>query len=97
MDTRPVRVLSLFSGVSGLGCGVRIALPGSRHVLFVEREFEACEVLADVAGRQRTWKKLHPAGMTACGHTTNNRHLVLELCDQAEKVMDLRPLVVLVP
>jgi len=53
--------------------------------------------LAALSGRQRTWKKLHPAGMTACGHATNNRHLVLELCDQAEKVLDLRPLLVLVP
>lgn len=46
MDSRTVRLLSLFSGVDGLGLGVRIALPNSREVCHVEREFSACEVLA---------------------------------------------------
>lgn len=45
VDTRPIRVLSLFSGVSGLGLGIKIAVPNSRHVCYVEREFAACEIL----------------------------------------------------
>ena len=46
MATHPIRVLSLFSGVNGLGLGVKLALPDSEHVCYVEREIEACEVLA---------------------------------------------------
>ena len=41
-----IRTLSLFSGVGGLDLAVRIALPQSRCVCFVEGEFAAAEVLA---------------------------------------------------
>lgn len=46
MDTSTIRVVELFAGVGGLGAGIRLAVPKSECVLFIEREFNACEVLA---------------------------------------------------
>lgn len=46
VDSYPIRVLSLFSGVHGLGLGIRIALPGAVTICHVEIEVAACEVLA---------------------------------------------------
>ena len=40
-----IPVLSLFSGVAGLDLGVRIALPGTRSIGYVEINVEAAEVL----------------------------------------------------
>lgn len=44
VDARP-RVLSIASGVGGLDLGVRLAVPTSRVVCYVEREVYACAVL----------------------------------------------------
>src|SRR3990170_3142927 len=38
VDTRSFRVLSLCSGVGGIDLGVKLAVPESRTVCFVERE-----------------------------------------------------------
>ena len=46
MATRPIRMLSLFSGAGGLDLGIRIALPGVRTLCYVERELAACQILA---------------------------------------------------
>ena len=45
MATR-TRYISLFSGAGGLDLAVRVALPGSRCVCFVEREIACAEILA---------------------------------------------------
>lgn len=41
-----IRVLSVCSGIEGLGLGVKRAVPSARIVCYVEREGFACEVLA---------------------------------------------------
>lgn len=46
VDTRPIRVLSLFSGGGGLDLAIRLALPRTRTVCYCEREIAACEILA---------------------------------------------------
>jgi DNA (cytosine-5)-methyltransferase 1 len=42
---RPFNVLSLCSGAGGLDLGVKLAVPDSRVVCYVEREAYLCEVL----------------------------------------------------
>ncbi len=46
MDTRPLNILSLCSGVGGLDLGIRVAQPNARTICYVEIEAFACEVLA---------------------------------------------------
>lgn len=45
MALSPLIVLSLFSGVGGLDLGIRLAVPRSRAVVYVEREAYAAAVL----------------------------------------------------
>ena len=45
MAVRPLSVLSLFAGYGGIDLGIRLAVPGSRAVCFVEREAYAQAVL----------------------------------------------------
>jgi DNA (cytosine-5)-methyltransferase 1 len=42
----PTRILSLFTGIGGLDLGYRLAFPGIRTVVYVEREAFCCEILA---------------------------------------------------
>lgn len=46
LHTRNIKSLSLCSGAAGLDLGIKLALPKSRVVCFVEHEVTACEVLA---------------------------------------------------
>lgn len=46
VDPPTVNVLSLAAGAGGLDLGIRVAIPTSRTVCFVEIEAYACEVLA---------------------------------------------------
>ena len=46
VDLCPFQVLSLCSGAGGLELGLKLAIPNSRTVCYVEREAFACEILA---------------------------------------------------
>ena len=45
MAHSPTRILSLFSGIGGLDLACTTAFPGSRVVVYVEREAYCCEIL----------------------------------------------------
>ena len=55
MDTKPIKVLSLFSGIGGLDLGVTRALRGLGFapgtIAYVEREAACCQVLASAMAR----------------------------------------------
>lgn len=62
---RPTRVLSICTGIGGLDLGVRLAVPGSRVVGYVERDSYSAAVIvarmADEAMDKTSQRNLYPS------------------------------------